>query len=184
LKCFDEGKKAVNRRRREGNKRRSARWLSKNAEKNREYQRIWAAKNRAKNPDRCRSNQNAWSAANRDKKAEHLKKWRIANRDKVIHTNRARRARKKMALVPESALVTKDWFDQLCSSVDRCAYCLDASKKLTADHIVPFVRGGKHVRENIAPSCKSCNSKKRSRLISEWRPWIDIPLYGLDLASA
>jgi 5-methylcytosine-specific restriction endonuclease McrA len=35
---------------------------------------------------------------------------------------------------------------------------------LTMDHIIPLVRGGKSVKENLVPSCKKCNSEKKHKL--------------------
>ena len=39
------------------------------------------------------------------------------------------------------------------------------AKALTMDHIVPLGRGGTSVRGNVAPSCKDCNTRKKSLLI-------------------
>jgi 5-methylcytosine-specific restriction endonuclease McrA len=51
-----------------------------------------------------------------------------------------------------------------------CHYCGGTfpPADLTMDHIVPIARGGKSVKNNVAPCCKSCNSKKRQLLPLEW----------------
>lgn len=160
-------------------------WRSKNLQHYRKYQRVWAQKKRAQNPELERQKQRDWASKNRHKKAATFKKWATKNPDKMLHKNRVRRALQRGAVTPESALVTREWFDSLCASQGhRCYYCWSTDKKLSADHITPLVQGGKHVQSNLIPACKSCNSSKKNRRISEWRPWIDIPLYGLDLASA
>ena len=56
-----------------------------------------------------------------------------------------------------------------------CHYCrrVVAPKELTADHVVPLVRGGRSVRANMVPACKDCNNKKRSLLAWEWQAYLD-----------
>lgn len=40
-----------------------------------------------------------------------------------------------------------------------CAYC-NSREADTVDHLVPLVRGGMHVPDNLVASCQSCNSSK------------------------
>jgi 5-methylcytosine-specific restriction enzyme A len=56
-----------------------------------------------------------------------------------------------------------------------CYYCRRrvGATALTMDHIVPLGRGGTSVRGNVAPSCKDCNSRKKSLLPVEWREYLD-----------
>lgn len=56
------------------------------------------------------------------------------------------------------------WFD----SKGICLYCGTAMVRLAAnspdqftiDHVIPLARGGDNQRSNLAPSCRSCNSRK------------------------
>lgn len=48
-----------------------------------------------------------------------------------------------------------------------CTYCDQPAT--TIDHVVPLVRGGTNYEGNLAPSCKSCNSRKGGRMLIEWR---------------
>lgn len=48
-----------------------------------------------------------------------------------------------------------------------CQYC-GCGDDLTCDHIVPLVRGGTNDNENLATACRSCNSSKGEKLLSEW----------------
>ncbi len=47
----------------------------------------------------------------------------------------------------------------------RCQYCNSAAENI--DHVVPRSRGGEHVWENVVAACRSCNSRKEDRLLSE-----------------
>ena len=44
--------------------------------------------------------------------------------------------------------------------------------ELTMEHIVPLMRGGKSIRQNIVPACKRCNREKRNRLPVEWEDYL------------
>ena len=46
------------------------------------------------------------------------------------------------------------------------------ARALTADHVVPLIRGGRSVRGNMVPSCKDCNNRKRSLLPWEWEDYL------------
>jgi 5-methylcytosine-specific restriction endonuclease McrA len=55
-----------------------------------------------------------------------------------------------------------------------CYYCKRRfpARQLTMDHIVPIIRGGKSVKSNVVPCCKSCNSKKHFLLPAEWQEYM------------
>lgn len=48
-----------------------------------------------------------------------------------------------------------------------CTYCKDPDS-FECDHVVPRSRGGLSTAENLVAACKSCNSSKGARLLSEW----------------
>jgi len=56
---------------------------------------------------------------------------------------------------------------QWISQGQGCAYCDQACE--TVDHIVPLNRGGDNQKQNLTPACRSCNSSKGDRLLSEWK---------------
>jgi len=55
----------------------------------------------------------------------------------------------------------KKYFD------NRCAYCGE-EKPLEQDHFVALSKGGSYAKENIIPSCKSCNCSKKDKVFEEW----------------
>ena len=51
-----------------------------------------------------------------------------------------------------------------------CVYCgSDVSDDPQCDHIFPISRGGENRLDNLATSCRSCNSSKGDRTPEEWR---------------
>ncbi len=55
-----------------------------------------------------------------------------------------------------------------------CHYCgrRVGARALTADHVVPLIRGGRSVRGNMVPACKECNARKQSLLPWEWEDYL------------
>lgn len=47
----------------------------------------------------------------------------------------------------------------------RCQYCTGAAESI--DHVIPRSRGGEHTWENVVAACRSCNVRKRDRLLHE-----------------
>jgi 5-methylcytosine-specific restriction endonuclease McrA len=47
----------------------------------------------------------------------------------------------------------------------RCQYC--GSRADSIDHVRPRSRGGQHTWENVVAACRSCNSRKRDRMLNE-----------------
>ena len=64
------------------------------------------------------------------------------------------------------------WKRRIAAGV--CHYCsgVVGPRSLTADHVVPLIRGGRSVRANMVPACKDCNSKKQSLLPWEWDAYL------------
>jgi 5-methylcytosine-specific restriction endonuclease McrA len=56
----------------------------------------------------------------------------------------------------------------------ECHYCGNPTpaKELTMDHVVPIARGGKTIRGNVVPCCKSCNNAKKQLLPMEWEEYL------------
>lgn len=65
------------------------------------------------------------------------------------------------------------WWKRKCAA-GICYFCGKkfSPDKLTMDHIVPIIRGGKSVRTNLVPACKECNNKKKYLLPTEWEEYL------------
>lgn len=156
----------------------------------------------AQNPDAKKAKRKRYYQENKDQHVRKAAEWKAANRERARESanrrakteagrarqrqaNWERRARIHNAKVEGARLITHDWFLQLCAEHNhRCFYCWGQGMKLSADHVIAIASGGKHVRENIVPSCKSCNSRKSDNDATKFRPAISIAAYGLELASA
>lgn len=80
----------------------------------------------------------------------------------------AERYRRRKLSAPGRGVSPEDWLRLQRRFGGRCAYC-GVLAKLTKDHVVPLTRGGQDAIGNILPACLSCNSRKRSRLLVEFR---------------
>jgi 5-methylcytosine-specific restriction endonuclease McrA len=47
----------------------------------------------------------------------------------------------------------------------RCQYCGGAAESI--DHVHPRSKGGEHIWENVVAACRTCNVRKRDRLLHE-----------------
>ncbi|WP_164102542.1 HNH endonuclease [Candidatus Laterigemmans baculatus] len=48
-----------------------------------------------------------------------------------------------------------------------CCYC-GSSERISLDHLIPRMRGGSDVADNLVWACRSCNSSKGGRDMLEW----------------
>ncbi len=57
------------------------------------------------------------------------------------------------------------------ASDGACHYCgIELTKQNYAtDHLIPRSHGGTNDLDNLVPACQSCNSKKGTRTIQEWK---------------
>ena len=108
----------------------------------------------------------AWAKANPDKARANKARYKKLNPEKNLAHVELRRARKQAA---DTRVITdRDWGRLVARHNHRCAYCGER-RKLTQDHVIPLVRGGRHAIGNLLPACGPCNSSKGTKLLVEWR---------------
>ncbi len=150
---------------------------------NREAVARWTAANREKALERKREASRRWREAN-PKKVKRpqndqtsrvaLQLWREANpeRNRAQVAAAAARRRAVKAGVPVScAPAVIDFYEMAGSAASvPCFYCgRDPGRGLReVDHKTPFARGGPHSIENLAVSCKPCNSAKSTMTSQEF----------------
>jgi len=111
---------------------------------------------------------------NKQKAVTASRKWANDNADKYRLRRRTyQRAynqlkRIRLLAVEKCEVTVKDW-ERLCRRFDECCFYCGQRQPLTMDHVIPIARGGRHSIGNLIPACRSCNARKRTRLIVEWR---------------
>jgi len=91
----------------------------------------------------------------------YRKKWRKAHPEVHLIDNHRRRCGRV------GSFTAGQWFHLVEKYDHRCLCCnkREPEIKLTADHVVPVVKGGTSFIENIQPLCTPCNSRKGTKMI-------------------
>lgn len=114
------------------------------------------------NPVKVREVNLRYERENRDKRRGYNRKWQQENPDKCRDRVSRRRALRKNN---GAYKVTDRDVARLYAS--SCVAC-GSTDDITADHIIPLAKGGRHSIGNLQPLCRSCNSSKSDRLMVEW----------------
>lgn len=150
-------------------------WRENNRQRLLAIQRKSYIKVKNTNPDRYREILDAKSARHRHKRESDLEfkrklKITIQKRRKIkrIETNEYNRWRHYNKRRVGGTFTREEWrlLKSLCNW--QCVCCSKVSP-LTIDHIKPTSLGGLNVIANIQPLCRSCNSKKFTKII-DYRP--------------
>lgn len=96
------------------------------------------------------------------------KKYReiVKNRKPGIFSFYAER-RRTLKMNAEGSHTLGEWQTLLAQYNYTCLSCgkMEPDIVLTEDHIIPLSKGGSNNIENIQPLCKSCNSKKHTKIV-------------------
>lgn len=97
---------------------------------------------------------------------EYHKKWNKTEKGKAnSQRNCTKRRAKQKGFI--NTLTSQEWLDILENYNYRCAYCdieFDCENLPEKEHVIPISKGGNNTKENVVPSCRSCNCKKSNKL--------------------
>jgi 5-methylcytosine-specific restriction endonuclease McrA len=94
----------------------------------------------------------------------------IQNSKKIIYSetnSKSRRLKRESETLGLTRWQRKKLLNNWKAELQPCSYCLNVAD--TIDHIIPLIKGGTHLEENLTPACRSCNGSKAGHLISEWK---------------
>lgn len=139
-------------------------YYNENGDVQREASRNWKAKNKT----RQREYWIKWYEDHKEDRAQYSHDYGQENHDGVLERSRKRRAKSFNA---PGTFTEAEFRDKLKEFGFRCFWCgkLLSEDDITRDHYIPLVKGGSNTIENIVPSCKSCNFKKRNKMPSEFK---------------
>jgi 5-methylcytosine-specific restriction endonuclease McrA len=121
------------------------------------------AAKRAVDPERGRAIDRAYYERHRAERLAAVKARYDPTKDRERKLRREFRLRAVVAATG-ATFTAAEWRAMVASYGGRCAYCGVAPPQLTRDHVIPINAGGLHTAANIVPACRSCNSRKRTRL--------------------
>jgi 5-methylcytosine-specific restriction endonuclease McrA len=145
-------------------------------EKSKEYQRRYYIAHR----EQEKASDHAWQAAHSEQRREYRQRyyvthyterstydrwWRATHRENCRASWHRYHARK---IGNGGTYSAAEWYALCDLWGNKCLYC-GATKRLTVDHIVPIKLGGPNIITNLQLLCRSCNSRKGTKII-DYRP--------------
>ena len=133
--------------------------------KNRELHLLRYTKYYYGNLKKCREKSRKWRITNLERVKNNEKEYRRTHKRQILFKN-LQRWNKLRGAVGEHCL--EEWISLKKRFNFTCPACglIEPKVKLTEDHIVPISKGGNNFIDNIQPLCRSCNSKKYTKILT------------------
>lgn len=150
-------------------------------QENKEQLKVKKAQYYKKNKSEIQTKSKIWYSSNKEAIIERTKKYYLNNTDEIKKRVKLYNAlnphieqistqkRKALKLDLPNDFNKHQWAECKKTFDDSCAYCGE-EKPLAQEHFIPLSKGGEFTKNNIIPSCKSCNSKKHVNNFFEWYP--------------
>ena len=152
----------------------SKQWREDNPEKRKEYGEQWLKDNPEyskqyyqKNKERMDKQHKQWKKDNPKNIKKTQKKYFKTDKGKAT-SQRGHYNRRAKELKCINTLTAQEWINILKEYKFKCAYCgkeFNLFDKPEKEHVIPISKGGNNVKENVVPSCRSCNSKKCDKIL-------------------
>mgnify|MGYP002745554693 CR=1 FL=1 len=154
---------------------RTHRWRKQHPEKAKAQAKAYRQANRASESERVRR----WleDPEHKERHYANIKRWAVRNPDKVA-AYRVRRARAEL-----DGNATRELINTKCEASNKtCCLCgtrIDDTLRsphpmsLSLEHLTPISRGGRHDIDNIDFAHRTCNTKKGTKTLDEFREWMN-----------
>jgi 5-methylcytosine-specific restriction endonuclease McrA len=146
-------------------------WAKANPEK---YKQRWQKQNKKrwveqKKDQEYMTKKAVYFKANSAKRTATAKAWNQANKQRFQQHVANSKIKRRVAQEARTFKILDKEYRKLYAS--PCAFC-GATEKISMDHIIPISRSGNHSIGNLQPLCRSCNSSKKNRLVSEYKYYL------------
>jgi 5-methylcytosine-specific restriction endonuclease McrA len=132
-----------------------------------EYIAAWKRRDRHENPDKVHAQDKAYRDARREALLDYQRQYRDANRETVRAYNRLRTAANPFvvrALQADRRFGEKVHWSVLARVSHLPCFRCGIEPAGGADHVIPFVKQGRNVVENLQPACLPCNQSKGAKV--------------------
>lgn len=114
---------------------------------------------------------------NKEKIEIRLRAYRAAHPEKQRVRSQKYKARKKKATIGDTKPIEK-WEKKWRRKTSvKCYWCSKefSPKNCHSDHVIPLKNGGSHAIGNLCISCRTCNTSKQAKPLSEWNTKLEQP---------